>query len=85
MPCLNQETKDALIEAIDKAKIPPMEAEALAEFVESMQKCTVEETPKGRAGKRPLSKYNIFMSGCLKSGDMKSCVGQWREKKKVGG
>lgn len=84
MTCLNDETKSALISEIAASDIPQKSAEELSEFIEKMPKCTTDEVPTGRRGKRPLSKYNLFMKGCLGGENRKpmaDCVILWRKLK----
>jgi len=82
MACINNETKVEIIQKIEHSNIPSSEAQILAEFIEELPVCTIEDTKKSKRGKRPLSKYNIFMSKCLKEKDMKSCVKDYHITKK---
>lgn len=84
MVCLNNETKSALISEIAASDIPQKSAEELSEFIEKMPKCTTDEVPTGRKGKRPLSKYNLHMSQCAKGTgrSFKQCIEIWRQMKK---
>lgn len=84
MVCLNTETKQKIIETIGDNISDIKEAQTLADFVEQLQECTADDTTKGRKGKRPLSKYNIFISKCAKGTGrgFKSCIEEWRKLKK---
>lgn len=78
MACLNEDTKHLIISNIEQQVDDTDKALVLAEFIESLPRCTTEELPKGRKGKRPLSQYNIFLSTCLKHDKMDTCVPKWR-------
>lgn len=84
MTCINTDTKDAIIEKLDKSNISSTDSQEIAEFLERLPACTASDAPKGKRGKRPLSKYNLYMRDCLKETDMRTCVIRWQEKKKQG-
>ena len=78
MACINNETKVEIIKKIENANILSSEAQILAEFIEELPVCTIEDTKKSKKGKRPLSTYNIFLSSCLKVEKMENCLPVWR-------
>ncbi len=84
MTCLNQETKNEIIEHIGNTLSDTKEAEILAEFIDGIQKCTTDDVPTGRKNKRPLSKYNLFISKCAKGTGVsfKECIEKYRQMKK---
>ena len=84
MTCLNESTKEELIKVIDDTVSDTKEAQVLAEFIEGIQKCTTDDVPTGRKNKRPLSKYNLFISKCAKGTGVsfKDCIQRYRDMKK---
>lgn len=82
--CINPETKDYLIEAVENVGIPTEKEKEIKDFIKSLDKCTTDEVSKGRKGKRPLSKYNIYMSHCMKGTGKQigECSISWNEHKK---
>lgn len=88
MACLNTDTKESLLLQIDELLPVSSRKVKLADFINKLEKCTVEEISKGKKNKRPLSKYNIHLSRCMKGTEtgikkpMKDCIESWRELKK---
>lgn len=78
MVCLNEDTKEELLKII-----PPTSSSnvKIADFIGKLPECTVEDTKTGKKGKRSLTRYNVFLSSCMKSKgkDMKACIVVWRE------
>jgi len=66
MTCIYPDTKDAIVEKLDKSSINSSDAQEIAEFLEKLPVCTVEGAKKSKRGKRPLSQYNIFLGVCMK-------------------
>ena len=79
MSCINSDTKDLIIEKLDKSNINSSDAQEIAEFLEKLPVCTVSGKQQSKKGKRPLSKYNLHMSSCLKTGTMIDCVKIWKK------
>ena len=72
--CISAELKQILLHILQPCKCPEMEA-----FIKNLPDC------KGRKGAtgRVRSDYQQHMSDCMKQGkDFKSCVQNWRDKKK---
>ena len=79
MTCINTETKVEIIQKIEHSNIPSSEAQILAEFIEELPVCTIEDTKKSKRGKRPLSDYNRFISICMKSDKrFDICTPKWK-------
>lgn len=84
MACINTDTKNELIQKIEHFNIPSSEAQILAEFVDELPICSILDTPKGKKGERKLTKYNLFLSECLKGTSrhtkqtMSQCIPDWR-------
>lgn len=76
--CLNDATKHELISEIDKQVSDTNKAQILAEFIEKLPQCSVDNVSKGKKGERKLTNYNILLSACLKKEKMDSCVPKWR-------
>jgi len=66
MTCINSDTKDTIIEKLDKFNIDSSDAQEIAEFLEKLPVCTVSDVAKSKRGKRPLSNYNRFIGSCMK-------------------
>lgn len=82
MSCINTETREALIMEIDDLLPDSNRKVKLANFVNELPVCATDDIQKGKRKQRPLSKYNVFMSKCLKEKDMKSCVKEYHIIKK---
>ncbi len=87
MACLNTETKESLLSQIDELLPESSRKVKLADFINSLDACSTEDTQLGKKKKRPLSKYNIYLSKCMKGTEtgikqpMKFCIEGWRELK----
>ena len=79
MTCIYPDTKDAIVEKLDKSSINSSDAQEIAEFLEKLPVCTVEGAKKSKRGKRPLSDYNRFISICMKSDKrFDICTPKWK-------
>lgn len=78
MTCINLDTKDLIIDKLDKSNISSSDSQEIAEFLEKMPVCSISGKQQSKKGKRPLSTYNIFLSSCLKVEKMESCIPKWR-------
>lgn len=79
MTCLNSDAKSTIINYLEVMDLSDDEQKELKKFVNAFDICTTEDVPKGRKSMRPLSKYNIYMSSCLKETDMRTCVQKYHK------
>lgn len=80
MYCLNQETKEHIIDATKNLHIVKDKREQLTEFINSLDACSVDDIQLGKKKKRPLSSYNVFLGQCMGKSklSMKECIPKWR-------
>ena len=82
MTCLNDDARNLIIDYIYQLEIPEKDQKDLEEFINEFSVCTTADVPKGKKRhERPVNRYNIFMSECLKENDMKMCIRRYREQK----
>lgn len=80
MSCINEETREALLMEIDDLLPESNRKVKLANFINDLPKCTTEEVPKGKKKMRPLSKYNVFLSKCMKiDKSFDKCIPKWNK------
>lgn len=81
MACINTDSKELLLQEIDNLLPDSSRKVKLANFINQLPKCTVEEISKGKKNQRPLSKYNIHMGQCMKGTgrSMADCIKDWKK------